>query len=226
MRCIGFALGVVLLAAVPALAQKVDSKGVPYRAWDVDGGVGFLSLTSADSGVGDEGYSSDIWNPSWTTSFDVGHFWNNHLKTESGVSILQRHTTWSNEIVPLAGGQRGHVVTTNDIQQVQVTAAATWQFFENTFAHPYVTGGARFGLLQIDSTSETYLFPVSGNGYPTRSSEPVHSDSVKARVWPFIGVGSKSYFDERSFVRPEMTLAFTGRGPSQFGARLVFGIDF
>jgi len=142
-------------------------------------------VRSSLSGIlGDEGYASDNWNPSWTTSIDVGHFWNSHLKTEGGLSFLQRYETASSQDVLLAGGQHGYIFTRNEIRQVQVTAAATWQFFENTFAHPYVTGGARFGLLQIDSTSETYLFPVSGNGYPTRSSEPVHSDSVKARVWP------------------------------------------
>jgi hypothetical protein len=219
-------LGAVLLAAAPALAQRVDAKGVPYRAWDFDAGVGFHSMTSADSDLGDEGYPPDNWNPSWTTSIDVGHFWNSHLKTEGGLSFLQRYETASSQDLPLAGGQRGYIFTRNEIRQTQVTAAATWQFFENTFAHPYVSGGARIGLLQIDSSRQSYLPSLPGNVYRPTPLEPIERHSAQARVRPFIAVGSKSYFNERSFVRPEMTLAFNGQGLSQFGARLVFGVDF
>jgi hypothetical protein len=226
MRCIGIALGALLLAAAPALAQRVDAKGVPYRAWDIDAGVGFLSLTSADSDLGDEGYASDNWNPSWTTSIDVGHFWNSHLKTEGGLSFLQRYETASSQDVLLAGGQHGYIFTRNEIRQVQVTAAATWQFFENTFAHLYVSGGARIGLLQIDSSRQSYLPSFPGSVYRPTPIEPLERHALRARVRPFGAVGSKSYFNERSFVRPEMVLAFNGQGLSQFGARLVFGVDF
>ena len=226
MRCIGVVLGAVLLAAAPALAQRVDSKGVPYRAWDFDAGVGFHSLTSADGDVGDEGYGSDNWSPSWTTSIDVGHFWNSHLKTEGGLSFLQRYDTATSQQLPLAGGQTGYIFTRNEIRQTQVTVAATWQFFENAFAHPYVSGGARIGLLQIDSRRESYLPTLPGNVYRPSPIEPLDQHSWKARARPFVAVGSKSYFNERSFVRPEMILALNGQGLSQFGARLVFGLDF
>ena len=224
MRCIGMALAAVVLAAGPALAQRVDAKGVPYRAWDIDAGFGFHSLTSADTDLGNEGYDSDNWNPSWTTSVDVGHFWNSHLKTEGGISFLQRYETASSQDLLLAGGQRGYIFTRNEIRQTQVTAAATWQFFENTFAHPYVSGGARIGLLQIDSRRESFV--PSPPGYAYRPSPLDERHSSQARVRPFVAVGSKSYFNERSFVRPEMMLGFNNEGLSQFGARLVFGVDF
>ena len=48
----------------------------------------------------------------------------------------------------------------------------------------------------------------------------------EARVRPYLAFGSKSYFSERTFVRPEMVLGFNNRGLSQFGARLAFGVDF
>jgi hypothetical protein len=144
---------------------------VPYRAWDIDAGVGFLSLTSADSDLGDEGYASDNWNPSWTTSIDVGHFWNSHLKTEGGLSFLQRYETASSQDVLLAGGQHGYIFTRNEIRQVQVTAAATWQFFENTFAHLYVSGGAESACSRsIPAGSRTCRLFQEASIAPRRSS--------------------------------------------------------
>jgi len=220
------ALGAVLLAAGPVLAQRVDSKGVPYRAWDIDAGVGFHSLTSTDAGVGNERFEPDSWNPSWTTSIDVGYFWNSHLKTEGGLSFLQRYETATSEQFSLAGGQTGYLFTQNEIHQTQVTAAATWQFFENAFAHPYVSGGARIGLLQIDSRRQSYLPSFPGNVYRPSPIEPLDRHSSQIRVRPFVAVGSKSYFNERSFVRPEMVLGFNSHGLSQFGGRLLFGLDF
>ncbi|MFN7914109.1 MAG: hypothetical protein U0Q55_02130 [Vicinamibacterales bacterium] len=45
-------------------------------------------------------------------------------------------------------------------------------------------------------------------------------------VRPSWAVGSKSYFAERAYVRPEVTLGFNNHGLGGFGARLAFGVDF
>jgi hypothetical protein len=226
MRWTGVALGAVLLAAVPAFAQRVDSRGVPYRAWDVDAGVGFHSMSSADGDVGTENYDYDNWNPSWSTSVDVGYFWNSHLKTEAGATWLQRYYTATSDQIALPGGQYGFTFIQNDIRQTQVMLAGSWHFFENTFAQPYVSGGVRIGVMDIDSRRESYG-PIGWNGGYRSYPGPAEEDHyMKVRARPFVAVGSKSYFNERSFVRPEMVLGFNGRGVSQFGARIMFGIDF
>ena len=54
----------------------------------------------------------------------------------------------------------------NHIRQTQLTFAATYQFFENAFAHPYVSGGVRLGLLDIDSRRGPYGTVVVNNSYP------------------------------------------------------------
>ena len=51
-------------------------------------------------------------------------------------------------------------------------------------------------------------------------------DRKDVRVRPFLAFGSKSYFSERTFVRPEMVLGFNDTGLSQIGGRLVFGLYF
>lgn len=68
MRIMIAALGVMLALAVPASAQRVDGKGVPYRAWDVDAGIGFHSMVAADRDIGTERRDYENWDPSWATS--------------------------------------------------------------------------------------------------------------------------------------------------------------
>jgi hypothetical protein len=227
MRGVGVVLCGFLLTAPPAFAQRIDSRGVPYRAWDVDAGVGFLAFDFADGNAGNEvdDYYDD-WNASWSTSVDVGYFWNTHFKTEAGVTSLMRYDTSASEQFRLPDSQYGFTFVQNAIHQTQVTLAGTWQFFENTFAHPYVSGGVRLGVLDIDTHREAYA-PVGSSGpYRSYRIAAVDDHSRRVRARPFVAVGSKSYFNERTFVRPEMVLGFNSGGLSQFGARLVFGVDF
>ena len=41
-----------------------------------------------------------------------------------------------------------------------------------------------------------------------------------------MSAGSKSYFNERTFMRPEVVMAFSPNGVGQVGVHLTFGVDF
>jgi hypothetical protein len=227
MRQVILTLAALLLCAVPALAQRIDRQGVPYRAWDIDAGFGFHSMTSADASAGDADTYFDDWTPSWATSFDAGYFWNHHLKTEVGLTLLPRYYDTAREEVVLPGGLTGFTYATSRIRQTQLTLAGTWQFLDNTFAHPYVSAGARVALLAIEEQGQpfaTVITPTAASRYFSIPS--VNRDRTTVRVRPFLAFGSKSYFSERTFVRPELVLGFNDTGLGQFGGRIVFGVDF
>ena len=227
MRQVILALAALLLFAVPALAQRIDRQGVPYRVWDVDAGFGFHSMAAADASAGEtDTYYAD-WTPSWATSFDAGYFWNHHLKTEIGLTLLPRYYDTEREQVVLPGGLSGFTYVTSRVRQTQLTLAGTWQFLDNTFAHPYVSAGARVALLDIDAQREPYATVITSTA-PSRyfTIPTVSRDRTDVRVRPFLAFGSKSYFSERSFVRPELVLGFNETGLSQLGGRIVFGLDF
>ncbi|HUR34382.1 MAG TPA: outer membrane beta-barrel protein [Vicinamibacterales bacterium] len=228
MQQIATMLAALVLLASPAMAQKVDRNGIPYRAWDVDAGVGFHSLTGSDGGVGDQEqrYDYDDWSPSWVASLGAGYFVTSHFKLEAGTTFLQRYYTTTSEQVILPTGQVANTYASHEIRQTQLTFAATYQFLENTFAHPYVSGGVRVGLLDIESQRGPYASVVTNNSYRGVVIDIVERHSRELRARPYVAIGSKSYFSERTFVRPEMVLAFNRHGTSQFGARLAFGIDF
>lgn len=155
----------------------------------------------------------------------VGYFWNSHLKTEAGATFIWPYysTTGAQEI--LNGGQVVYTYTSGEIRQTQLTFAATYQFFENSFAHPYVSGGARVGLLDIDGF-ESYRSVYDNTTRRQVTSVVPVDDSLDVRVRPYVAFGSKSYFNERTYVRPEMVLGFNSNGIGQLGARLAFGFDF
>ena len=225
MRHVILALAALLICAVPALAQRVDAQGVPYRAWDLDAGFGFHSMASADAGRTDT-YFVD-WTPSWATSFDAGYFWNHHLKTEVGLVLMPRYHDTEREQVVLPGGLTGYTYVSSRIRQTQLTLAGTWQFLDNTFAHPYVSAGARVAVLDIDAQREPYATVITNTTVSRYFTIPsIGRDRTDVRVRPFLAFGSKSYFSERTFVRPEMVLGFNDTGLSQIGGRLVFGLDF
>jgi hypothetical protein len=220
------ALLLVLLCVSPASAQKVDRQGVPYRAWDLNAAVGFLSSEQSDLGAPRSEWGDDDWEPAWLVSFDLGRYWSSHLKTEAGLAHLSRTEFYTQEpILRADGAQIGQTLATTHVRQTQVVLAGTYQFLDNTFAHPYVSVGARIGLLDSQTSLSRYLYPFN-TAAPVIPQPVEDRHAVNVRVRPFLAAGSKSYFSERVFMRPEMAIAFDDKELTQFTLRLGLGIDF
>jgi hypothetical protein len=220
------AIVLLVLGASPALTQRLDADGVPYRAWDVDIGTGVQFLDSLDGSLSRELQWSGDWEPSGTLSAAAGRYWNSHLKTSVGVTLLSERGTSGQDIVALPDGQQMYVFRSGTARQAQASLHATYQFFENAFAHPYVTVGARIGRTVAEFDRSPYGYIFSGRGNETVAVTPQHSKSTFLRVRPFLAFGSKAYFSERTFVRPELMTAFNSRGLSQVGLYVAFGVDF
>jgi hypothetical protein len=216
------------LLASPAAAQRVDERGVPYYGWDVHAGTAFHVLDEDDSAPAkDDNWYGD-WFPSGAGNIDVGRYWSNHLKTEVGLTFLSSREHGNTELVRLADGQMAYAFRTADAKQTQVSVAGSYQFFENAFAHPYVSAGARIGLLRIESTRSTRADVIS-NQLGVYRSVTISADerqSEEIRVRPFVAIGSKSYFNEQVFVRPELMLSFNRGGVGQYAMKIGFGFDF
>lgn len=212
------------LSVSPGYAQQVDNRGVPYREWDVDGGFGFIVADRDEVAAADDTY--DEWGGSWIGDVEVGRYWTSHLKTSVGLNSGTA-TSWNGyESVTVAPGQQGTAWLFGETRQTQLVLAGTWQFLDNTFTHPYVSAGARIGFLDVDSQRSPYA-QAQVNGVWRSFTIPVVERSWReVRTRPFVAIGSKAYFNERTFVRPELALAFNQRGLRQWGLRLGFGFDF
>lgn len=96
----------------------------------------------------------------------------------------------------------------------------TYQFGDNQFLHPYVTGGVQIGLVRMhrERNPETVRAPV-----PVPRIDELQT-AVHAR--PFAAAGLKAYFNRRVFVRPEVLAGFGPGGIRQFTLHLGAGVDF
>lgn len=212
------------LVAGSASAQLVDGKGVPYRPWDVQGGVSLHVSTKDDGSVANGSY--EHWTPAFTGTLEVGRYWTSHLKTELGVVFLPSHQGGGQESVIVPTGQSGTAYITSRVRQTQFTVAATHQFGENAFVHPYVSVGARVGLLDINQSRWPRADVFADGRYVSYVIPAIDRHFTDVRVRPYAALGSKSYFSERIFVRPEVMLAFGNRGLGQYALRVAFGVDF
>lgn len=214
----------LLLAPAGAAAQTVDAHGAPYRDWDVDGSVGFDILSDADGAAGKNFAFGDAWGPSWAGGFGLGRYWTGHFKSSVGLAFLQDSSRYVTDTAVVAPGVVANTYTWHRASRREVSVAGTWQFFDNAFMHPYVSAGARALFMDVVADRQPYAYTWGGSG--TYSVPEEHREYRTVRVRPFVAVGSKSYFAERAYVRPEVTLGFNNHGLGRFGARLAFGVDF
>lgn len=208
----------LLMVGSEASAQPVDRHGAPYRTWDVAVGGGVHGMSGDDMVPRSEPGWDSSGGPSWLWSVTVGRNWTGHFKTELGYAGLSERG-WSNrqQIVPRPNGTPAWSWWSAESRVNQVVLGGTWQFGDNDFVHPFISSGVRVALLDITETGAY----IEGQG------------SVRtARRWQevrprgYVSAGSKSYFNERLFMRPEVVVAFSPSEVQQVGVHLTFGVDF
>lgn len=216
---------VLVLCASSAYGQRVAPDGVPYRPWDVNFGAGVHFSDRRDAAVDRRDAFSNGWNSYGAVTADVGHYWTDHWKTEVGVSTLSTGDDTTDDRYVLADGRVVTAFRQLHVRQTQVVVAATYQFLENGFTHPYVSAGVRMGVLDIDSTRYRWGY-IAGTSFTQVEvpADPQHLVEFRAR--PYVAIGSKSYFNERVFVRPELAAALSSSGLSQVTLRMGVGVDF
>ena len=215
----------ILLTASPAWPQAIDGNGVPFRQWDFDASVGLHASDAIDSGDSSGNSFYDSWWPTQAVSGDVGRYWTSHWKTEIGIVNYPGRTMYGQDPVPVPSGV-AYASYSARIERLQLSAASTYQFLDNVFAHPYVSVGARVGFLNVHKVRNSTVTVYNGRTVVTYPAPPLDSRETLVQLRPFLAGGFKSYFNERAFVRSELSTGFSDRGLSQFVMRLGFGVDF
>lgn len=207
-----------VFAAQAAVAQTVPAPP-KMPAWDADLSVGLVSNSGKD-----EGRDYDNASVHAEARGDVGYYWTQHLKTEAGVSFLNRWRDYESELLPVAGlPGGGYAIIEKSLRMTVLTPTVTYQFFENTFAHPYVSAGARIGFLQTHATRYSQTYTQNRTTYTVPALESTDSTVI---VRPMVAAGFKSYFNERTFLRTEGMTSFGADASPHLAARIGFGFDF
>jgi len=204
--------------AFPQQTAPITEK-LKYPKWDAGGSLGLLMVGPGK--FGGQGTSNCLCggeNVAWAGNIDFGRYFSQHLKAEAGLMwTTQRSFYYSESTFPQI-----FPVTHNSrlVQPTTFSGAMSYQFFENVFAHPYVSAGVH--LTSFVEETQTSVYNSSFSTAPTISS----SSRKYMEARPFVAAGFKSYFNDRLYMRSEILAAFDQDGFSHATARLGFGFDF
>jgi hypothetical protein len=205
----------------PAFAQQTApvTEKLKYPKWDAGGSLGILMAGQGKLG------GQDVSNcycggdpPTWAGNIDFGRYFTQHLKAEAGLMWTTRRDFYSsNSTYPQTFP---FTSTTTLVQPTTFSGAATYQFRENVFAHPYISAGVH--VTSFSEETQTFVYNPNFSTPPTISS----SSRKYTEARPFVAAGFKSYFNERVYMRSEILAAFDADGFSHATARLGIGFDF
>ena len=220
-RCVVVCCLVVLCGSHAAFAQSVIVTPSDPRRWDIAGSVGWLGGNK--SGIAEDW---NDWYDTFATSFEVGRYWSTHVKTEADILFTTEGTVFSStqyrvpdEPVPVFVPREHH------FRMTAVSASATYQFFDNTWVHPFLTAGVQVGRERERASSPGVPYfrrDFTGVEIPIEAPRQVTVLSVR----PLARGGAKFYVNERGFVRTDLAVAWNEDGVAQVTWRAGIGVDF
>jgi hypothetical protein len=219
-----FGLALIGAAGSPAAAQSPvpgaarSLAPLTFPRWDAGGSFGLLAITTTDTRSPWGG-----WEQKADYRFDLGRYWTTHLKTEVAVTASNPWENYESERLFIPGVPSPYAYTEIDRQLFTVAPAITWQFRENTFVHPYVSGGVKVGVLQEHRHREATTQRSSGVSYDV---PPIDERRSVILARPFVAGGFKSYMSRSVFVRTELRMAFAQDGTRQVSTTAGIGVDF
>jgi hypothetical protein len=192
---------------------------VAFPRWDAGGSIGMLNISGADTRS-----SWAAWEQKGEFRVDVGRYWTTHLKTEVAFSTTNPWTDYESERIVVPGSTTpGYAYLDIDRHLYTVAPALTWQFRENTFMHPFVSGGVNIGVLDEHRVRES-------NAYRPRTGSfvvpPLDERRTVVMARPFVAGGFKSYISRAVYVRSELRAAFAQDGLRQLAVLAGIGVDF
>jgi hypothetical protein len=206
----------------PCAAQGVSLTPTNPKRWDFAFNTGWMGGNK--TGLAEEW---NDWYDTLATSVDVGRYWTRNLKTEASVAYTTEGAVYSQEQLNVPG-QPFPIFFTREhsFGLASMRLAAAYQFFENSWVHPYFTGGAQLGW-ERHSVETPFPF-VSGRDPQARFPVPAPDDlpGTTFKANPFVGTGAKFYVNERGFIRTDLSAAFDGRGATDVTWRIGVGVDF
>src|SRR5262245_43819550 len=196
-------------------------------AWDVTGVVGVFA---GHQGADENETSYDDWFHTGQGGIMIGRHVTRHLKVEFDASATGTGTRFIQRYVTVPGSaNRALIGAEAELAIRSLAAAATWQFFDNEWVHPFVTAGfsADFDRRRVHVWQQPYYTGdarVSGN-QTLVVPESRDGPDTTTRLRGLVGAGVKFYFTERGFVRTDGRITL---GPNQQNVafRIGIGLDF
>jgi hypothetical protein len=152
-----------------------------------------------------------------------GVYWTEHLKTEIEGGGSGQHQLFGSERIELGRGFAQNIYRTHYVSARTFSVTQSWQFFHNTWVHPFVGAGIDLDWQRRRTEVETFLTtPTSYFNDRERLPDEVER-SVKVRG--ALATGFKFYATRRAFVRTDVRISLRD-GFDAIRWRIGGGIDF
>ena len=211
------------LVPIEAFAQRTTdpSESPAFYKWDIaaTGGLAIIGK-EGDPPFGGDRDGAQAWN------LDAGRYLSTHLKVDAGVMRTSSYYNSNPRSFPVPGLPAEYYYVTwaqSRVRSTSFSAAATYQFFENQWAHPFVSAGVAVMREEEHNIRPRHLVTLNRIPYEIPAVDE-RTTTVFAR--PFIAGGWKSYFNERVFIRSEVLVAMRRDGFSHATMRIGAGFDF
>ena len=215
--------------AQPALTDRLTqaTQQLTRPRWDVGVTAGFFQANPKQT----EGPYGDDWYPQGRYAVTVGRFWTEHLKTEMELAITGEGTRYTQRYATIPGVPPYYPISVQEhFQLTQLSGRGVWQFFENSWVHPYLFGGVSLEAERQRAWVPEQFFYGSGdprtpsNRIPLTPAVSAGPDTVY-RIGAIGGAGSKFYMSPASYFNASvlMSQAKTSRNVSFVAG---FGWDF
>jgi hypothetical protein len=220
------AVAVALLIASTVNAQTQASTRVALSPpgadrWDLAGHVTWLGENQSRVAAPWDG-----WFSAASFGASVGYYVGPHIKFDVDLATSTRgHVYGLTEFVtvppypapiPLS---RDHYFRTSTMN-----TGLVYQFFENSWMHPFV--GAGVALERSEHRSANTQDLRYGPGGVPLIVPPNPRTTVSYRVRPAVTIGFKGYVSERAFIRTDLRTSVASTGVQQLGWRAGVGVDF
>lgn len=177
-----------------------DTRNLPgevYRTWDLTG-VGNVSL---------------------------GVYWTEHFKTELDLGVSGEQELYGSEALETTRNTSRYVYYEHSVRTRSVSLTPIYQFFHNTWVHPFVGAGVDFDRDSRRTEAQVRTF-VSSPPTSTNTIEPL-PDVVDrtVHVRAALASGVKVYVTRRAFLRTDVRVSMASRVQA-VRWRVGGGIDF
>jgi outer membrane protein W len=201
-----------LWLAIPAGAQ---TPALPISRLDAGGSIGWFN--AGKSGLNDFHEDAQWYNRSLYAGASVGWYWTDNLKTEieGGVSTKADLQVYQPVLI---NGRTTTVYSTYEFATDRVAIGQYYQFFRNSWVHPFVGAGIDFTWEHIEHYDDVFTQTTN-----PRTTFPERTDFL---VRPYATFGLKAYLTPHGFFRTDMRFVADGHGIDEVTLRFGLGIDF
>ena len=195
----GFSWIFMLILTASSAAAQTSQPMPDMPRWDVNLNAGIFGHRPADTV-----HSYDNWYNEGRYAASIGYYWTENLKTEFEFAHTGEGELHFEELARVPGSGAPHSVYGQSFHRLQQTSLRmVWQFGDNTWVHPYVSGGY---VLDADRQRRfsplTYSYPGDPRTVPPIIVRPaINSGPDTAyRHGVSLGAGSKFYVAPQAYI--------------------------